>query len=671
MRKSVKKLPGAGVRIISFIPTLNCFALVYIGSISGNWVNLLCGWVYFFISVAVPNISPLFWMVGIIHYAVAYSGVQKQMMATIAQKTASSSTAPTYKNQSQSRQKFSEVTLPGSEERTQSIPTPPISSTPSVTMSYSYETSQSKFFRDMKKYENRISTAVPFEPFMTNWPTYESMSKDQQNWYFYWRSEVRKQNYIQADISYIFIYIYELLSGVGYLTPQDGYDQLIAIWQAYREKFPKLDGSLHSWIFDFAMIHTLEYTEIVSCDSLRLMPSVKTDMLIDRHHEDSPLKLPFELVDALCDYSLTDSKFYKEGNQALMQEAIPRVVALADAVLRKQKSKGILDIYGPNRTKKQDYYAFKSAVCPWDNHNVSISVKAYSTNQKLRGYINELVRYAENSLRALYGCRGRLRGVTLNEETAKFVDAFLKKEYGKAKKDTFQSEKMSAVELDFANIEALREQSNSVRSALLVEDAVEVVQKELLTNVMEVTAIFAALSISARNLLDQLQTHSWECKKFDASESDVASINRLAEHYLGCSILAIEGEHITVEDDYRDELDFIYQNPPAVNTDDVAQENFNFDDLNENLREVVMQLVPEHRKTLCCIVAQENVQERLDQIAEQAFTMPQILIDDINEVSMQTIGDILISSELTVTEEYAVELKNSMIKEKCYYANSN
>lgn len=671
MKKNVKKLPGGGVRILSFIPALNCFALVYIGAINGNLVNVLWGCAYFLISMAVPNISPLFWMVGIIHYAVAYNGIKKQMTGTIAPKTSHYSSAPTCKNQPQPQQQFSEVTLSGDEEQTQAIPTRPSSSTPSVTISYSYETSQSKFFKNMKEYENRIGAIASFEPFMTYWPTYDSMSKGQQNWYFYWRTEARKQNYIQTDLSYIFIYIYELLSGISWQAPQDGYDKLVAVWRAYREQFPKLDGYLHSWIFDFAMLHNLEYTEIVSCDSLRLIPSAKTDLLIDRHCEDSPLKLPFELVDALCDYSLIGSKFYKEGHQALMHEAIPRVVALADAVLRKQKNKGILDIYGPTRSKKQEYYAFTSAVCPQANQKIFISVKAYSSSQKLRRYINELVRYAENSLRELYGYRGRLRGITLDEEMAKLVDAFLKKEYGKSKDTTLQSEGVPAVKLDFASIEVLRKQSNSVRSALLVEDAAEIVQKELLTDVPEVTSIFIALSVSARNLLDQLQAHSWQCKKADAPESDIASINRLAEHYLGCPLLAIEDENITVEDDYRDELDFIYQNPPAVNVADTVQEDFNLDALNENLREFVLQLVPEHRKTLYCVLAQENVQEHLEQIADRAFTMPQILIDGINEVSMQTLGDILISPELTVTEEYADELKNSMIEEKCYYGNNN
>ena len=661
MKKSIKKLPGACVRILSFIPISNCFALIYIGAVNGNLGNILCGCAYFLISLAVPNSSTFFWMVGIIHYAIAYNRVKKQMTGTIVTKATPSSPSTAYRYQPQPQQQYSDVTISGNEEHRQTIPTRPVLNPQSVTMSYSYDTTQSKFFKDMKTYANRIGTVAPFEPFMTYWPTYDSMSKGQQNWYFYWRSEVRKQNYIQTDLSYIFIYIYEILSGVGYLTPQDGYNKLIAIWQAYRGQFPKLDRYLHSWIFDFAMLNNVEHTETVSYDSLRLMPSAKTDMLIDRHSQDSPLKLPFELIDVLCDYSLIGSKFYKDGNQGLIQEAIPRVVALADAVLRKHKSKGILDIYGPNRTKKQDYYAFASAVCPQANQKISISIKAYSSSQKLRGYVNELVRYAENSLRALYRYRGRLRGVTLDEETAKLVDTFLKREYGTAKATIPRMEKKLAVELDFASIETLRKQSNSVRSALMVEDSVADIQKDLLTDVPEVTAIFLALPASARGLLDQLKAQSWECKKSDASESDIVSINRLAEHYLGCPILVVEDEDITVEDDYRDELEFIYQNPPAFSSTSAVQEDFNLDALNENLREFVMQLVPEQRKTLHCIVAQENVQECLEQIADQSFTMPQILIDDINEVAMQTLGDIIISSEFMVIEEYEGELKNSMI----------
>ena len=95
------------------------------------------------------------------------------------------------------------------------------------------------------------------------------------------------------------------------------------------------------------------------------------------------------------------SKFYKDGHQQLMQEAIPRVVALADAVLLKEKGRGIFAIYGPNRPRKQSYYAFQSAVCPEANKRIDLSIKAYSVSTRLRNYVNQLVRYSENVLRSL------------------------------------------------------------------------------------------------------------------------------------------------------------------------------------------------------------------------------------------------------------------------------
>jgi len=77
-----------------------------------------------------------------------------------------------------------------------------------------------------------------------------------------------------------------------------------------------------------------------------------TDILVAQHAKDVPRKLSFTLRDALCDYFLANSKFYKEENQDPMQEAISRVVALAGAALRKKTQKGSLATYGPNRPKK-------------------------------------------------------------------------------------------------------------------------------------------------------------------------------------------------------------------------------------------------------------------------------------------------------------------------------
>ena len=66
---------------------------------------------------------------------------------------------------------------------------------------------------EMKKYVNRTGKEVAFVPFeQYSWfPFYDSMNKQQKAWYFYWRTEARKQHYLTTDLSYVFVHLYEIL----------------------------------------------------------------------------------------------------------------------------------------------------------------------------------------------------------------------------------------------------------------------------------------------------------------------------------------------------------------------------------------------------------------------------------------------------------------------------
>lgn len=112
---------------------------------------------------------------------------------------------------------------------------------------------------EMKKYINRTGKQVPFVPFEQYYPTYDSMNKYQKSWYFYWRTEVRQQHYLDTDLSYIFVHLYEILNGLGWATASDGFDQMVRLWIAYRERFPKLDNYLQEWTLEFARFHKLAY----------------------------------------------------------------------------------------------------------------------------------------------------------------------------------------------------------------------------------------------------------------------------------------------------------------------------------------------------------------------------------------------------------------------------
>lgn len=586
---------------------------------------------------------------------------------------------------------FSEVVVPGDTEKKQEIPARPsgqdtFGEKPSFSVtipatetqknkmslhtqiSYANDSS-AKFFSDMKKYADMVGKKAEFVPFMQYWPTYDSMDRRQRAWYFYWRTQVRKGEYPDTDLSYIFVHIYELLSGCGWKQASDGYSQLMSLWMSYRERFPKLDGYLFEWIFDFAKLYQLDFTIPEICNLQLPGQTAIRDLLLDQHSNEKPLRLPFPLICCLCDYSITGSKFYKDGHQQLMQEAIPRVVALADAVLLKKKGRGILAVYGPNRPRKQSYYAFQSAVCPGANKRIELSVKAYSVNTRLRNYVNQLVRYSENVLRSLYGYRGRLRGVELEPELSGLVESFLKKEYTPKANTEKTPPKQVEVKLDFDSIASLREQSDAVRDAL--EVAEEGTQKELLTELPEISTMFAELSKSARKFLLSLKATGWESSVNTEASTFVEEINSAAVRFIARALIVTEAGRYIVEDDYRDELDYIYENTPeselAAEQETAAETEMRDTKLDgiglpEELKQFFEALTDSQRQALQAILFSDDPQEKLTQLAEEAMSMPEILIDEINDVATQFLDDILIDTfdgTPTVLEQYADELKRA------------
>lgn len=534
---------------------------------------------------------------------------------------------------------FSELTVAGEEEKKERIPDNPPS--PKITVmvktnpvshsedrpewNYTPYALNTKFIKEMYKYAEKTAPEAPFVPFMEYWPTYDRMNRQQREWYFYWRTQVRSGNYLNTDQSYIFVHAYELLSGCGWKSGEEGYDQLRGLWMAYREQFPKLDDYFFSWCFDFTQFHNLEFIQPDDPNlPLPEHPTVR-DLLIDMHSEDRPLKLSFTMIQALCDYSMVKSKFYKEGNQLLMQEAIPRVVALADAALLKKKGKGILAVYGPSRTRKQMYYAFQSAVCPLANKQMEVSVKAYTFSQKLRGFINELVRYAENVLRSLYGSRGRLRNIELDAEIAALVDAFLKKEYSPRKEENPPKQK-TELKLDFDNIEELRGQSDAVRDALEVAESLA--EEEECDVFGTETNVTAGTGEAADGIIEEPEVNMG------------AGIEEVSQ----------AGTGVDTEAECNHESEF-----------------FEFSCLSENMQQLIENLTILQQEALHAILTMEDPQERLEQLAEENMSMPEILIDEINDLATQFLDDILIDAfddTPSVLEEYVPELNEAVKMEE-------
>lgn len=94
--------------------------------------------------------------------------------------------------------------------------------------------------------------------FKSYFPTYNAMSDRQLRGYFTWRAQVRRGNIEETSTSFAFLYLYELICGIGVDDPLDGFDKIKTFWDAYRAFEPGIDRFARVWLQDYAVFHGLD-----------------------------------------------------------------------------------------------------------------------------------------------------------------------------------------------------------------------------------------------------------------------------------------------------------------------------------------------------------------------------------------------------------------------------
>ena len=172
----------------------------------------------------------------------------------------------------------------------------------------SYNWSSPKLFvrqgRLMANYEDDFSYSGSFFRY---YPTYQLMSDVQLRGYFSWRTKVRKGQVEYIPLSFVFVYLYELLNLIGVETPEEGYEKLL--W--FREAYAPFDGSLEhylkDWLVDFAAYYGLD--PVLIRDEESLLPYRQFTVLYRwKTHSKEEL---FSAISGLSSYNIEKSKFYK------------------------------------------------------------------------------------------------------------------------------------------------------------------------------------------------------------------------------------------------------------------------------------------------------------------------------------------------------------------------
>ena len=124
----------------------------------------------------------------------------------------------------------------------------------------SFQLKCKNFYRQgvfMQDYED---TAPWTGEFICYFPTYRDLTLRQLRGYFSWRTLIRKGEYHPIPTSAAYLYVYELLNGIGAASPEESVIKLAEFEAGYVESGvgdKRMQKNIHRWMLDFAVLHDL------------------------------------------------------------------------------------------------------------------------------------------------------------------------------------------------------------------------------------------------------------------------------------------------------------------------------------------------------------------------------------------------------------------------------
>lgn len=326
--------------------------------------------------------------------------------------------------------------------------------------------------------------------FKSYYPTYNAMSDRQLRGYFTWRAAVRQGKIQQAPTSFVFVYVYELLNGIGVASPADGYQKIWAFWQAYAPHEPELDRFVRVWLKDYVVYHGLPRELLAQSKTVLFDQAIaqlqaaqgtlaKRAALTPRGEEAEEERL-FAALDELSAYRLGASKLNAEHHAALRHVACG-VYARMAAYYEKSRKKGLVEtFFGSEAT--MPYTMFGSAVFFEERKHADCEYELNSTHRYRckRGFwectriqgnrarsekLGGIMRAVDASLREELGFEP---GLSV-EKTPKYLQKFIDEEI-EAWRGWQQAEAARHIEIDLGALAGIRQAAESTRESLLIDE---------------------------------------------------------------------------------------------------------------------------------------------------------------------------------------------------------
>jgi hypothetical protein len=471
------------------------------------------------------------------------------------------------------------------------------------------------------------------------------MNSDQQQWYFYWRSHVRRGEFLPTDLSYIFVHVYELLNLVELPDVTQTAARLKAIWQAYRSQHPKLDNYIPDWGGDLlAFKHSVPTAMNWWQESLAMTDRVAapaTNLIIQQYvQSEKPDEMPPYLWAKLTTYR-PRNKFYQEYNQdGKLDRAYQKAIRVAAGYWRRTSNVSVLEKFTSPNLLPMRKSLFASAMVGYSHPQEIIlgSSRDYLGDARLSDHLTAVVKHAENILRKQAHFSSKLSGIHLDAELAQALE--------KAFAPVQTPPPPIRITIDQARVTSLHQESKVIGDLLESEVSTSEVSpsKALYTDLAEMRRLWSMLESPYRLAIagifkKEIQTVSELAPTLTAYSILPAmlidTINEKSLKLLGDRLVYDDDGSLTLAEDFLDELDVVVKEIPAelvTMPRSESTEDGSWDDLFEHLTPVEIELVHIFAD------AGELAESEVGTIAKRYNMMANAALDGLSEKAINLLG---------------------------------
>ncbi len=290
-----------------------------------------------------------------------------------------------------------------------------------------YRTTSAKytsFVHEAKRLSSMQGKKCDFVPFVCYLPVYSSMTKEQHDWYFYWRSEFLKGNILKTDFSYIFVAVYEIINKA--VAPGEAaLDRMLSIWKAYRDDFPRLDRYMPQWCMDYILLNSIDRSIESILQSVDIAPDCLapySELYYNETLKKGFSKLPIDVLYSMSDHDVRSGRLYKNGFGDRYEKALIKALEAMEEYSLKTYDKPLTEQLAPP-ISQLSWDSYRGAVCAHAAaRRVEIQYRPYSTSKQFRTLLSSIMKHVENIVRTQCKLTGRLSSYKLDKEYTDVIE---------------------------------------------------------------------------------------------------------------------------------------------------------------------------------------------------------------------------------------------------------